>query len=105
MIAIGLIIWIFSFLYLTEPLDVSEFGNREKWIYLHGYGLIGGLMYLIFDCTEGERNMRMARNVTTQVLASEHQRNIVIVGASHIIGLEKELKEKYLNLKVKLTYE
>lgn len=61
-------------------------------------------------CTEGERywnerNMRMARNIATQVLASEHQKNIVIVGASHIIGLEKELKGKYPNLKVKLAYE
>ncbi len=61
-------------------------------------------------CTEGERywnerNMRMARNIAAQVLALEHQRNIVIVGASHIIGLEKELKGKYPSLKVKLAYE
>ena len=49
-IIIGLLlaVWIFSFLYFTEPLDVSEFGNREKLIYLPGYGLIGGLCYIIF---------------------------------------------------------
>ena len=47
-IALGLFIWIFCFLYLTEPLDVNEFGDREKLIYLPGYGLVGGLMYLFF---------------------------------------------------------
>lgn len=48
LIALGLVIWIFGFLYLTEPLDVNEFGDREKWIYLPGYGFVGGAMYLIF---------------------------------------------------------
>ena len=47
-IAFGLAIWIFAFLYFTEPLDVNEFGNREKLIYLPIYGLIGGISYAIF---------------------------------------------------------
>lgn len=48
----------------------------------------------------GERNKRMAINIATQVLNSKHKRNMVIVGASHIIGLEKELKKNYPTLKV-----
>lgn len=48
LVALGLAIWIFGFLYLTEPLDVNEFGDKEKLIYLPGYGLIGGIMYLVF---------------------------------------------------------
>lgn len=52
-----------------------------------------------------ERNERMAKNIATQIMASNNERNIVIVGAAHIVGLEKELKEKYPNLKVKLAYE
>lgn len=44
----------------------------------------------------------MAKNIATQVIENNHTRNIVIVGASHVVGLEKELKEKYPNLKVKL---
>lgn len=48
LIALGLTIWIFVFLYFTEPLDVSEFGNREKLIYLPIYGLLGGVSYLLF---------------------------------------------------------
>jgi hypothetical protein len=61
-------------------------------------------------CKEGrrfwnERNERMADNIATQIIKSNNERNIVIVGAAHIIGLEKALKEKYPNLKVKLAYE
>ena len=64
--------------------------------------------YVITDtegCKEGrkywnERNMRMAKNIATQILASGKNRNVVLVGASHIIGLEKELKEKYPNFNV-----
>ena len=61
-------------------------------------------------CTEGdrywnERNSRMAKNIAEQVLASDAERNIVIVGASHVIGLEKELKEKYPDLKIVLAGE
>jgi hypothetical protein len=69
--------------------------------------------YVVTDtdgCKEGrkyfdERNMRMAKNIATQVLASEKTRNVVIVGAAHVIGLEKEFKEKYPNLKVILMNE
>jgi hypothetical protein len=46
-IAVGLVIWIFLFLYLTEPLDVNEFGDQEKLIYLPAYGLLGGVLYIV----------------------------------------------------------
>ena len=47
-IAFGLAIWIFLFLYFTEPLDVDEFNDKEKLRYLPVYGLIGGVSYAIF---------------------------------------------------------
>jgi len=47
-IAVGLAIWIFVFLYFTEPLDVNEFGNPDKLIYLPLYGGIGAIIYLFF---------------------------------------------------------
>ena len=47
LIAIGLAIWIFVFLYFTEPLDVNEFNDSEQLIYLPLYGLIGAMLYLI----------------------------------------------------------
>jgi len=59
-------------------------------------------------CSEGEkywneRNHRMAKNIAEQVIASNSERNIVLVGASHVIGLERELKDNYPNLKVVLA--
>lgn len=48
LIAFGLGLWIFLFLYFTEPMDVNEFGDREKLIYLPVYGLIAAFCYLLF---------------------------------------------------------
>ena len=47
LIALGLAVWIFIFLYFTEPLDVNEFGDKEKLIYLPIYGTIGALLYIL----------------------------------------------------------
>ena len=52
-----------------------------------------------------ERNMRIAKNIATQVLASGKSKNLVMIGAAHLVGLEKELKENYPNLKVILMNE
>ncbi|MBW1297350.1 LytTR family DNA-binding domain-containing protein [Aquimarina litoralis] len=46
LIALGLAIWIFIFLYFTEPLDVNEFGPSEKLIYLPFYGIVGAICYI-----------------------------------------------------------
>ena len=46
--------------------------------------------------------MRMAKNIGDQVMQSKNIKNIVIVGASHVIGLEKELKTNFPELKVLL---
>jgi hypothetical protein len=43
-----LAIWVFLFLYLTEPLDVSELPDKEKLLFLPGYGLVAGFCYVIF---------------------------------------------------------
>ncbi len=47
LIALGLAIWILVFLYFTEPLDVNEFSDSEKLIFLPAYGTLGALLYLI----------------------------------------------------------
>jgi len=47
-IALGLAIWIFLFLYFTEPLDVAEFSNEEQLVFLPIYGIIGAISYLLF---------------------------------------------------------
>jgi len=79
--------------------------KRENLEQLH---TMSSFSYVVKDtqgCKEGrkywnERNMRMAKNIANQVLQSTNSRNLVVVGASHVIGLEKELKTKYPELKV-----
>ncbi|MFC4269315.1 hypothetical protein [Polaribacter marinivivus] len=69
--------------------------------------------YVVKDtkgCAEGrdyfnQRNMRIAKNIAEQILATKKTKNIVMIGAAHVIGLEKELKENYPNLKVILMNE
>ncbi|WP_339696274.1 DUF5694 domain-containing protein [uncultured Marixanthomonas sp.] len=62
------------------------------------------------SCTLGEkywneRNSRMAKNIATQVLNKDYTKNIVIVGAAHVIGLERELKKNYPDISIKLVDE
>jgi|TARA_R100000479_G_scaffold70100_3_gene33810 hypothetical protein len=47
LIALGLAVWIFLFLTLTEPLDTNELGAMEKLLYLPLYGLAGAIAYLL----------------------------------------------------------
>jgi hypothetical protein len=82
--------------------------NKRKT--LNRLHTMASFSYVVEDtegCKEGrkywnERNKRMTKNIGTQVLTAGKTRNIVIVGASHVIGLEKELKGNYPNLKVVL---
>lgn len=46
LIALGLAIWIFLFLTLTEPLDTNEIRGLDKLIFLPLYGLAGAIAYL-----------------------------------------------------------
>ena len=48
LIALLLAVWVFVFLYFTEPLDVNQFDDKEKLIFLPGYGLVTGICYLLF---------------------------------------------------------
>jgi hypothetical protein len=47
LISLGLAIWIFLFLALTEPLDTSELNGAEKLLYLPLYSLTGAIAYLL----------------------------------------------------------
>ncbi|MFY0591084.1 LytTR family DNA-binding domain-containing protein [Roseivirga sp.] len=46
-VALGLAVWVFVFLFFTEPLDVSEFDTQEKLIYMPLYGVFTSICYLI----------------------------------------------------------
>lgn len=47
-VALGLAIWVFIFLFFTEPLDVHELNGTEKVYFLLGYATISGICYLLF---------------------------------------------------------
>lgn len=46
-IALGLAVWIFVFLYLSEPFEIYEFTTAEKWALLPIYGGIEGVCYAV----------------------------------------------------------
>lgn len=48
------------------------------------------------------RNRRIAENIISAISESPYHRAIVIIGAGHVIGLEKELKHLAPEVKVKL---
>ncbi len=61
-------------------------------------------------CSEGTRlwdgrNFRMATHIAEQVRANNYTRNVVVVGAGHILGLKEQLTQHYPDIKVKLLDE
>lgn len=47
LISLGLAVWVFVFLYFTEPLDVGELGTQEKLLYLPLYSVFTSVCYLL----------------------------------------------------------
>ena len=47
LIALGFGLWIFIFLFFTEPLDIQVFSFKEKLTYLPLYSLAGAMVYLL----------------------------------------------------------
>lgn len=83
----------------------SHTNKRKSLQQLHD---MASFSYVVKDtegCKEGrkyfdERNMRIAKNISNEVIKSKKQRNVVIIGAAHVVGLEKEFKKNFPNLKV-----
>ena len=46
-IAVGLFLWVFVFLFFTEPLDIKELYFDEKLLYLPVYSLVASFGYLL----------------------------------------------------------
>ena len=69
-----------SFRYVTAPSDGCSKGTKY------------------FD----ERNERIAKNVAKKMNESGDTKNILIIGAAHVIGLTEEFRKNYPNVKLKL---
>ena len=81
-IALGLAIWIFVFLYFTEPLDVHEFGAQEKLMYLPFYGLTGAIAYVL---TLPVQKILLRRNKGEWSFQSELLFFLVFIGIAFIV--------------------
>lgn len=81
-IAFGLAVWIFVFLYFTEPLDVHEFGPREKLIYLPFYGLTGAIAYML---TLPWQNMLLRQNKGKWSLKNELLFFLIFIGIALVV--------------------
>ena len=53
----------------------------------------------------GFRNARMAQNIGEQVIDQDINKSIVVVGAGHIVGIEKELRSQFPQLKITKLYK
>jgi pheromone shutdown protein TraB len=51
------------------------------------------------------RNHRIAENLAEQIKANPYQRNILIIGAGHVISVKEMLKQIYPELQVKLMFD
>ena len=52
-----------------------------------------------------ERNFNMSNNIAKQVKEQSYLKNIVIVGAGHVIGIKEALEKNHPELKVKIMYQ
>lgn len=47
----------------------------------------------------------MAKNIAEQIQQEPNIKNIVFVGAAHVVGIAEVLKERYPELNVKLMHD
>lgn len=74
------------------------------------YHLINSFRYRKTECepcSEGAkywdlRNLEMARNIGRQITEGREVRNVVVVGAGHVVGLKEALEAEYPDIEVKL---
>ena len=52
-----------------------------------------------------ERNFNIAKNIAEQVKQASNIKNVIIVGAGHVIGIKEVLEKNYPELKVTIMYE
>lgn len=88
--------------------SLGKYNNKLK--ILETYHLINSFRYVKNTCEPcdqatdywDQRNFRMAQNIAEQVNNNSYAKNIVIVGAGHVIGIKEALQKHYPDLIVKL---
>lgn len=87
--------------------------NTNRMKSLRRYHLVNSFRYVqtpTCDCEDGttywdERNARMAANIAEQVMLQSHEKNIVIVGAGHLVGIAEALQQNHPELSIRMMYD
>lgn len=90
---------------------LGKYTNKQET--LHRYYLINSCRYVSHQNESTDavrqlwdgRNHRIAENLAEQIKANLYQRNILIIGAGHVISVKEMLQQIYPELQVKLMYE
>lgn len=95
----------------------SIFGRHGRWANniktLNRFHNLNSFRYDINDCDSckdgmkywDNRNQGMAINIGGQIQENNHQKNLVVVGAGHVVGLKEELEKLYPNIIVKIIHD
>ena len=87
---------------------LGKYTNKPET--LHRYYLVNSCRYVnhpnestdaVRQLWDG-RNHRIAEHLAEQIKANPYQRNVLIIGAGHVISVQEMLKQIYPELKVKL---
>lgn len=90
---------------------LGKYTNKPET--LHRYYLVNSCRYVnhpnestdtVRQLWDG-RNHRIAENLAEQIKANPYQRNILIIGAGHVISVKEMLKQIYPELQVKLMFD
>ncbi len=76
-------VWVFVFLYFTEPLDVGELTNEEKLIYLPIYGLFNSFCYAL---TLPFQYWWWKRNKKQWLLVSEVIQLLILITSAFVVS-------------------
>lgn len=91
------------------PALFGRFGIAcNKWKYLEILNRLSGLFYSqgAFESCDlaieywRQRNMRIARNLGSQINNSDVSKSILIIGAAHLVGVKEELQKQFPEIKV-----
>ncbi len=90
---------------------LGHYTNKKKT--LEVYHKVNSFRYVenqCEPCSDGlhywdDRNNSMARNIGTQVLENNKRKNLVVVGAGHVVGLKEALNRQFPEIKVTTIYK
>ena len=82
--------------YTNSPKSLNRLHTMSSLRYIAQKSNDCDLATRYFD----ERNQRIVKNLGTQILEKPHKKSVLVIGASHIIGVKEELEKQFPDIKV-----